>query len=120
MSNSFYAAADEIREAATTYRLPGPRKKFLWATILSQVAKRDTCDGNLADLLLEIIREYVKELSDEAIISMWLQTETGCGDNPGDELPESIRPALEMEFLAEVTRTAWAEARPPEKKKKRR
>lgn len=118
MSKSFYTAVDEIREAATKHRLPGPRKTFLWATILSQVAKNDSCDGSLADLLLDIIRNYVKKLSDEDIISMWLQTETGGGDNPDEEIPDSIRPALEMEFLAEVTRTAWEEARPPKRKRR--
>ena len=57
MSLSFYAAVDDIRQAAVEHRLPGPKKKFLWATILAQVAKRDSCDGALADLLLEIIRK---------------------------------------------------------------
>ena len=54
---SFFAAVDDIRQAATEYRLPGTRKKFLWATILAQVAKSDCCDGHLPDLLLEIIRD---------------------------------------------------------------
>jgi hypothetical protein len=42
MSLSFYTAVDDIREAATQYRLPGPRKKLPWATILRQVAKTDS------------------------------------------------------------------------------
>jgi hypothetical protein len=49
MSLCFYTAVDDIREAATQHRLPGSRKKLLWATILRQVAKQDACDGSLAD-----------------------------------------------------------------------
>lgn len=120
MSLSFYAAVDDIREAATEHRLPGPgRKKFLWATILAQVAKSDACDGALAELLLDIIRDYVKKATDEDIVSMWLQSESGGSDDPGEVVADWVRAALEMELLAEVTREAWAEARPPEKKKKR-
>jgi hypothetical protein len=95
MSLSFFAAVDDLREAAMAYRLPGPRPKFLWATILSQVAKRDACDGVLADLLLKIIREYLKKPSDKDILAMWLQTESGGGDEPEE---------------VSVRRTAW----PPE------
>lgn len=120
MSLSF-AATDDIRQAAIEHRLPGTeRKKFLWATILSQVAKRDCCDGALADLLLEITRDYLKKSSDEDIIAMWLETETGGGDDPEELLADCVRIDLEMELLAEVTRVAWEEARPRTPKKKRR
>lgn len=111
MALSLYAAVDDIREAATKYRLQGPKKKYLWATILSQVAKRDTCDGTLADTLLEIIRDYLKKPSDQDIISMWLDTETGGGDDPKRLLVDCVRIDLEMELLAEVTREAWEEAK---------
>ena len=118
---SFFAAVDDIRQAATEHQLPGPgKKKFLWTTILSQVAKRDACDGSLADLLLDIIREYVKKASDQDIISMWLQAESGGGDDPAEVVADWVRAALEMELLAEVTREAWAEARPPKKKRRRK
>lgn len=116
---SFYAAVDDIREAAMEHRLPGPRKKLLWATILAQVAKNDACDGSLAELLLDIIRDYVKRAADEDIVSMWLQTESGGGDDPEEVVADWVRASLEMELLAEVTREAWAEARPPKKKRKR-
>ena len=119
MSHSFFAAVEDIRDAAIDHRLPGPRKKLLWATILSQVAKTDTCDGSLADLLLELIRDYLKKPSDQDIISMWLQTETGGGDDPEELLPDCVRIDLEMELLAEVTRIAWDEARPRQKRRKR-
>ena len=120
MSLSFYTAVDDIRQAATEYRLPGSRKKLLWATILAQVAKSDMCDGSLADLLLDIIRDYLKRPSDEEIISMWLETETGSGDNPEELLADCVRIDLEMELLAEVTRVAWEEARPRTLRKKKR
>ena len=120
MSLSFYTAVDDIREAATQHRLPGSNKKFLWATILAQVAKSDMCDGSLADLLLDIIRDYLKRPSDEEIISMWLETETGSGDDPEKLLADSVRLDLEMELLAEVTRVAWDEARPKGQQKKKR
>jgi hypothetical protein len=119
MSLSFCTAVADIREAAAKYRLPGSKKAFLWATILAQVAKQDACAGSLADLLLDMIRDYLKRPSDEEIISMWLETETGGGDDPEELLADSVRIDLEMELLAEVTRVAWDEARPPKKRKKR-
>jgi hypothetical protein len=118
MSLSFFAAVEEIREAAMEYRLPGPRKQLLWATILSQVAKTATCDGSLADLLLEIIRAYVKKPDDKDIMAMWLETESGGGDDPEELFADCVRIDLEMELLAEVTRIAWDEARPPKRKRK--
>jgi hypothetical protein len=121
MSFSFFAATDDIRQAAIEHRLPGPgRKKFLWATILAQVAKRDCCDGALADLLLEIIRDYLKKPSDEDIIAMWLETESGLADDPETLFVDCTRNFLEMELLAEVTNIAWEEARPQGQKKKKR
>ena len=119
MSHSFFAATDDIRDAAIAHRLPGPgKKKFLWDTILSQVAKRDSCDGALADLLLEIIRDYLKKPTDQDIMSMWLETKSGGGDDPETLFVDCVRIDLEMELLAEVTRVAWDEARPPKRKRK--
>jgi hypothetical protein len=120
MSLSFYTAVDDIREAATQHRLPGSNKKFLWATILAQVAKSDMCDRLLADLLLDIIRDYLNRPSDVEIISMWLETEAGGGDDPEELLADCVRIDLEMELLAEVTRVAWDEARPRAPRKKKR
>ena len=119
MSLCFYTAVDDIREAATEHRLPASKRKFLWSTILAQVASSDICDGSLADLLLDIIRDHLKRPSDEEIISMWLETETGGGDDPEELLADCVPIDLETELLAEVTRVAWQEARPPEKRKKR-
>jgi hypothetical protein len=120
MSLSFYTAVNDIRETATEYRLPGSKKPFLWATILDQAATSNTCDGSLADLLLDIIRDYLKRPSDEEIISMWLETETGGGDDPEELLADGGRIDLEMELLAEVTRVAWDEARTKTPRKKKR
>jgi len=117
---SFYTAVDDIREAAAQYRLPGSKRDFLWSTILAQVAKTDTCDGALAELLQDIIRDYFKRPTDEEIISMWLETETGGGDDPEELIADCVRINLEMELLAEVTRVAWDEARPRAQKKKKR
>jgi hypothetical protein len=117
---SFYTAVEDIREVATEYRLPGSKTKFLWATILAQVAKQDACDGSLADLLLNLIRAYLKKPTDQEIVSMWLETETGGGDDPEELLADCVRIELEMELLAEVTRVAWDEARPQGQKKKKR
>ena len=111
MSLCFYTAVDDIRETATEYRLPGSKRKFLWATILAQVAKSDMCDGSLADLLLDIIRDYLKRPTAQEVISMWLETETGGGDDPEGLLADCVRIDLEMELLAEVTRVAWDEAK---------
>jgi hypothetical protein len=38
---------------------------------------------------------------------MWLETETGSGDDPEELLADGVRIDLEMELLAEVTRMAW-------------
>ena len=51
---------------------------------------------------------------------MWLETETGSGDDPEELLANSVRLGLEMELLAEVTRVAWEEARPKAPRKKKR
>jgi hypothetical protein len=120
MSLSFYTAVDDIWATATKYRLPGPKKKLLWATILEQAATSATCDGSLADLLLDIIRDYLKKPTGQEIISMWVETETGGGDDPEELLADSVRIDLEMELQAEMTRLAWEEARPKAQKKKKR
>jgi hypothetical protein len=120
MSLSFNTAVDDIRETATEYRLPGSRRKFLWSSILEQVARSDSCDGSFPDLLLDIIRDYLKRPTDEEIISMWLETETGGGDDPEELLADCVRIDLEIELLAEVTSVAWEEAKPRMQKKKKR
>ena len=71
MSLSFFTAVDDIRDAAIEHRLPGPRKKLLWATILAQVAKRDAWDE------LELDRRLGSQQLDRAL---------GHRSRPGDRI----------------------------------
>jgi hypothetical protein len=103
-------AVGEVREHLVHHRL-APRK-FLWPTILKQIAKQDSFDGHHADTILEAIRVFLKPLDDGTIISLWRQTETGMCDETEDEclFPPCCRMDLEMELLQEVTSLAWEEA----------
>ena len=87
-------------------------RKFLWPTILKQIAKKDCFDGQYADIILEAIRVFLKPLDDKTIISLWRETETGMGDETDDEclFPSCCRMDLEMELLQEITSLAWEEA----------
>jgi hypothetical protein len=102
---------DVIREKLVKHRLSG--RKTLWSTILVQIAKQDSFDGQYADTILEAIRSFLKPLDDKTIISLWRQTETGMGDDTDDEclFPNCCRMDLEMELLQEVTTLAWDEAK---------
>jgi hypothetical protein len=104
-------AVEDIRELALKHRLPGSGTAFLWATILAQFAESNSCDGTLANTLEEIIRAYLKEVDDNAIISMWLETETGFGDDSEELIADWVRIDLEMELLDEVTKLAFEEAK---------
>ena len=105
-----FDAVDEIREKMVKHRL-APRK-FLWPTILKQIAKKDSFDGHHADIILEAIRVFLKPLDDKTIISLWRETETGMGDEAEDEclFPFCCRMDLEMELLQQITDLAWYEA----------
>jgi len=116
MSLSFDTAVEDIREAAMKHQLPGPEKKLLWATIVSQFAESPSCDGALVDLLEKIIQDYVEKLADEDVIAIWLETEAGGGDDPETLYADSVRMDLEVELLEEVTRVACDEAKPPSKR----
>jgi hypothetical protein len=104
-------AVDDIRERLVKHRLSG--RKTLWSTILKQIAKQDSFDGQYADMILKTIRSFLKSLDDRTIISLWRQTETGMSDDTDDEclLPDCCRMDLEMELLQEVTDLAWEEAK---------
>ena len=118
------AAVDEIREQLVQHRL-APRK-FLWTTILKQIAKQDCFDGHYADVILEAIRAFLKPLDDKTIISLWRETEVGMSDDAEDDclFPDSCRMDLEMEMLQQTTDLAWWEAeqikKAAAKKKKRK
>jgi hypothetical protein len=104
------AVVDEIREKLVQHRLSG--RKFLWATIIKQIAKQDCFDGHYADTILEVIRTFLKPLDDKTIFSLWRETETGmCNDTEDDCLfADCCRMDLEMELLQQTTDLAWWEA----------
>jgi len=104
-------AVDVIREELVRHRLSG--RKTLWSTILKQIAKKDSFEGQYADTILEVIRSFLKPLDDKTIISLWRQTETGMGNEAEDDciFPACARMDLEMELLKEITDLAWAEAK---------
>jgi hypothetical protein len=104
-------AVDVIREKLVRHRLSS--RKTLWSTILKQIAKKDSFEGQYADTILETIRSFLKPLNDQTIISLWRQTETGMGDEMDDErlFPDSCRMDLEMDLLKEITNLAWEEAK---------
>lgn len=106
-------AIDSIRSAAQRHAVPRAkgRKRNLWDTVLAQIAERDSFEGEFADTFLELIREFLAGLSDEAVIDLWCQTETGMGDDPEEQIAECVRIELEEELLHEVTKVAWDEAR---------
>lgn len=103
-------AVDEIREKLVKHRL-APRK-FLWQTILRQIAKQDSFDGAYADTILEMIRVLLRPLDDATIISLWRETEVGMGDETKDAclFPDDLRMDVEMELLQQITDMAWYEA----------
>jgi hypothetical protein len=106
-------AVDVIREKLVRHRLSGI--KTLWSTILKQIAKQDSFDGQYAGTILEAIRSFLKPLDDRTIISLWRQTETGMCDDTDDEclFPDCCRMDLEMELLQEITSLAWEGAKEP-------
>ena len=106
-------AIESVRSAAQRHAVPRGknRKRNLWDTVLAQIAERDSFEGEFADTFLELIREFLPALSDETVIDLWCQTETGMGDDPEEQVAESVRIDLEEELLHEVTKAAWEEAR---------
>jgi hypothetical protein len=103
-------AIDEIREKLVQHRLSGT--KTLWVTILKQVAKQDSLDGQYADTILEATRAFLKPLDDKTIISLWRESETGMRHDTNDDclFPDCCRMDLEMELLQQITDLAWWEA----------
>ena len=113
-------AVDDIRDTLVQHRLSG--RKTLWATILKQIAKQDSFDGQYADTILEAIRAFLKPLDDKTIISLWRETETGMCDDVEDEclFPDCCQMDLEMEILHQTTEMAWWEAEQLKPKSKRK
>ena len=104
-------AADAIREKLIEHRIS--QRANLWSTILKQIRKRDSFDGQYVDTILEIIRSFLSQLDDETSIALWRTTEAGFADDTEDDclFPDSIRMDLEMELLKAVTDLAWNEAK---------
>ena len=105
---------DLIREQLTGLQLPDG--KSVWATILAQILRQNSFEGQHAETILELIRRYLKLLDDQAIFALYRQTETGMTDTAHDDqlFADSCRVDLEVELLREVTNLAWAEARKPQ------
>ena len=104
-------AADAIREKLIEHRIS--RRANLWSTILKQIRKQDSFDGQYADTILAIIRSFLSRLDDQTAIGLWRTTEAGFADETEDDclLPDCIRIDLGMELLTAVTDLAWNEAK---------
>jgi hypothetical protein len=104
-------AVEAIREKLIEHRIS--RSANLWSTVLKQIRKQDSFDGQYADTILEIIRSFLNQLDDQMAIALWRSTETGLADDTEDDylFPDSIRIDLEMELLKAVTDLAWNEAK---------
>lgn len=85
----------------------------LWTTILGQIRKQNSIDGALADAVQEVIEAFLKALDEDAMNSMWEETETGMqSEYRAEETgPLEIQEDLRMELLDEVTGLAWMEAK---------
>jgi hypothetical protein len=107
----FIDAADAMREKLIEHRIS--RTANLWSTILKQIRKQDSFDGEHVDKILEIIRSFLSQLDDKTAIGLWRTTEAGFADDTDDDylFPDSIRIDLEMEFLKALTDLAWNEAK---------
>jgi len=104
-------AADYIREKLIEHRIS--QRGNLWSTILRQIRKQDSFDGQYADTILEIVRSFLRQLDEQTAIGLWRTTEAGFADDTEDDclLPDCIRIDLEMELLKAVTDLAWNEAK---------
>ena len=98
-------AIDTIREKLLT--------TGLWTTILAQIRKRNSLDGTLADAIQESIDGFLEALDEQAMNSIWEETDTGMqNDYRAEETgPLEIQEDLRMELLDEVTGLAWEEAK---------
>jgi len=85
----------------------------LWTMILAQIRKQNSLDGALADAILETIDGFLGALDEDAVNSMWEETETGMKSEYGAEEihPDEVRQDLRMELLDDVTKRPWEEAK---------
>jgi hypothetical protein len=103
-------AADAIREKLIERRIS--RTANVWSTILKQIRKQDSIDGQYADTIEEVIRSFLSQLADQTAIGVWRTTDAGLADETEDDclFPDSVRINLAMELLEAVTDLAWNEA----------
>ena len=85
----------------------------LWTTILAQIRKQNSLDGALADAIQEVIDGFLEALDQDAMNSIWEETDTGMQSEygAGEIGPLEIQQDLRMELLDEVTKLAWVEAK---------
>jgi hypothetical protein len=62
-------AAEAIREKLIGHRIS--RSANLWSTILKQIRKQDSFDGEYVDTILGIIRSFLSQLDDETANGLW-------------------------------------------------
>jgi hypothetical protein len=103
-------AVDEIREKLAQHRL-APRK-FLWPTVLKQIATQNCFDGAYADTIQKMIQALLRPLDDATIISLWRETEVGMGNERDADrwFTDDLRYDVEMEIMQQIADLAWYEA----------
>jgi hypothetical protein len=103
-------AIDTIRNSIVEHRIASGAD--LWSTILKQIEKRGSFDGDYVDNIICFIRSFLSQLDDGTVISLWRTTETGMADSDEDEslFPETVRMTLEMELLEAITNVAREES----------
>lgn len=101
---------DDLREKLVKHRL-APRK-FLWQTILKQIAKQSSFDGAYATIIEKMISEFLAPQDDATIISFWKETEVGMGHEDEAELylADGLRMDVEVEVMEQLTHMAHYEA----------
>ena len=89
------------------------QKTSVWDLILSDLrASRGTSfDADYCDCIEAIIEELIKGLSDDEVIDLWNETETGLADpfDPQEDDTDCTRRHLEPEMLEAVGRYAAQE-----------
>lgn len=113
-------AVDTIREQLLARK--ASEQGDVWSVILQQTAKHNGIDGTCDDAITEAIRTLLKQLPDQAIISMWRQTEVGMTDHSEDDclFPDCLHMDLEIELLQQTMDLACWEVEQLKPKSKRK
>jgi hypothetical protein len=101
---------DELRNQLIDHRL-GPRK-YLWSTIVKQLAKQHAFDGAHADIIEKTIRDILRPLDHATLFELWRDTELGMNDDDDADchLTDCLRADLEVEMLEQIVEQASYEA----------